>query len=104
MGWTKPVKALPSKHDHVGHMLFSDTTAVCTAPGCEQAWDFDKKQGWIPIVDGNPMRKQWAKKTTQPTKKKVERLAAPEENYMNASERDIFDRINKGLKKKREVH
>lgn len=92
---------IPSKHDHVGHMLFSDTTAVCTAPECEQAWDFDKKQGWIPIVDGQQLRKKWDKKTIQPVKKKVEQLAAPEENYLNANERDIFDRINKGLKEKR---
>lgn len=101
MGWNVKFQSnKPSRHDHVGHMLFSDSTAVCTAPECEQAWDFDKKQGWIPIIGGKPLRKQWDKKAAPTSKNKVARLAEPEE-AMTGAERDIFERINKGLKEKR---
>ena len=100
--WNKQANVTPSKHDHVGHMLYSDTTAVCTAPECEQAWDFDKKLGWVPIVGGKPLKKEWTKKAA-PVKKKVERLNDPTENYMSGKERDIFERINRGLKKKNDI-
>jgi len=39
----------PSRHDHVGHMMWTDTESSCT--GCGQRWVLTNR-GWVVTVTG----------------------------------------------------
>lgn len=78
-----------NRHDHVGHMRFSDDLAVCVE--CEQSWDFVKDKGWIPVgFNGNGFKSSGSKPVTS---KKVHDLASNKPNHMTKAERDIFERL-----------
>lgn len=67
---------MPTKHDHVGNMLFDDDWCACKV--CEQQWKLDLKRGWIPMGPGGIQAAPQKPKYYQSKYKKPYKVTRPQ--------------------------